>query len=54
MLVGRAPDIRSSEVTDKKLYLRRRAFIQGLRCRPWEPLQAPSASGGQKRKRGPA
>jgi methionine sulfoxide reductase catalytic subunit len=28
MLVGRAPDIRSSEITDKKLYLRRRDFIQ--------------------------
>jgi sulfoxide reductase catalytic subunit YedY len=28
MLVGRAPDIRSSEVTDKKLYLRRREFLQ--------------------------
>jgi sulfoxide reductase catalytic subunit YedY len=28
MLVKRAPDIRSSEITDKKLYLRRREFIQ--------------------------
>ena len=28
MLVKKAPDIRSSEITDKKLYLRRREFIQ--------------------------
>jgi sulfoxide reductase catalytic subunit YedY len=28
MLVGRAPDIPSSDITDKKLYLGRRAFIQ--------------------------
>jgi methionine sulfoxide reductase catalytic subunit len=28
MLVGRAPDIRSSEITDKRLYLRRRAFLK--------------------------
>jgi methionine sulfoxide reductase catalytic subunit len=28
MLVKRAPDIRSSEITDKKLYLRRREFIR--------------------------
>jgi sulfoxide reductase catalytic subunit YedY len=28
MLVTKAPDIRSSEITDKKLYLRRREFIQ--------------------------
>jgi len=28
MLVGRAPDIRSSDVTDRKLYLSRRAFVQ--------------------------
>jgi sulfoxide reductase catalytic subunit YedY len=28
MLVRKAPDIRSSEITDKKLYLRRREFIQ--------------------------
>jgi sulfoxide reductase catalytic subunit YedY len=28
MLVRNAPDIRSSEITDKKLYLRRREFIQ--------------------------
>jgi methionine sulfoxide reductase catalytic subunit len=28
MLVGKAPDIRSSEITDKRLYLRRRAFLK--------------------------
>ena len=28
MLVRKAPDVRSSEITDKKLYLRRREFIQ--------------------------
>ena len=28
MLVKKAPDIPSSEITDKKLYLRRREFIQ--------------------------
>jgi methionine sulfoxide reductase catalytic subunit len=28
MLVKKAPDIRSSEITDKKVYLRRREFIQ--------------------------
>jgi sulfoxide reductase catalytic subunit YedY len=28
LLVRKAPDIRSSEITDKKLYLRRREFIQ--------------------------
>jgi sulfoxide reductase catalytic subunit YedY len=28
MLVKKAPDVRSSEITDKKLYLRRREFIQ--------------------------
>jgi sulfoxide reductase catalytic subunit YedY len=28
MLLKKAPDIRSSEITDKKLYLRRREFIQ--------------------------
>src|SRR3984893_8763229 len=28
MLVKKAPDIRSSEITDKKLYLGRREFIQ--------------------------
>jgi sulfoxide reductase catalytic subunit YedY len=28
MLVKKAPDIRSSEITDKRLYLRRREFIQ--------------------------
>jgi methionine sulfoxide reductase catalytic subunit len=28
MLVTKAPDIRSSEITDKKLYLRRREFLQ--------------------------
>ena len=28
MLMKKAPDIRSSEITDKKLYLRRREFLQ--------------------------
>ena len=28
MLIKRQPDIRSSEITDKKVYLNRRAFIQ--------------------------
>src|SRR5262249_48881860 len=28
MLIKRAPDIRSSEITDKKLYLNRREFIR--------------------------
>ena len=28
MLLRNAPDIRSSEITDKKLYLRRREFIR--------------------------
>ena len=28
MLIKRAPDIRSSEITDEKLYLRRREFIR--------------------------
>ena len=28
MLIKQAPDIRSSEITDKKLYLNRREFLQ--------------------------
>ncbi len=28
MLLRKSPDIKSSEITDKKLYLRRREFIQ--------------------------
>ena len=29
MLIKKAPDIRSSEITPKDIYLRRREFIQG-------------------------
>ena len=54
MLVGRAPDIRSSEVTDKKLYLRRRDFIQVAAMTAVGPPQAPPVSGGPKRYRGRA
>ncbi|MCK7498489.1 MAG: hypothetical protein MZW92_53540 [Comamonadaceae bacterium] len=35
MLITAAPDIRSSEITDEKLYVRRREFLQGRPpCRP--------------------
>ena len=33
MLIKRPADIRSSEITDKKLYLNRREFIQAMKDR---------------------
>ncbi len=48
MLIRRAPDIKSSEITDHKLFLNRRAFMLGaasLALAPWEPAAAAPPAG---------
>src|SRR5688572_25888483 len=40
MLIRRAPRFKSSEITDEKLYLRRREFISGAAAAALAPLAA--------------
>ena len=39
MLIRRAPDLRSSEITDERLYLQTpRVPARRRPCRPWRPM----------------
>ena len=53
MLIKKAPDIRSSEITPKALYLRRREFIQGAALAAAGALAGPFTGQAHAQQRGP-